>query len=477
MKSIKTILFSVAMSGLTATFTSLAQNATLLTTITNPTPAVGDWFGHAVAALGNDRVLVGAVRDSSTGIDSSGAAYLFSASGTLLTTFTNPAPTYQANFGASLAAVGNDRVLIGEPSNDTGIGDAGAAFLFSTDGALLTVITNPTPGGNEYFGFSVAAAGNDAVLIGAPYDKDLDDFDPVNAGAAYLFSTNGTLLTTFTKPDRESYELFGWSVAAAGSGQVIVGAPYDNTGAFDAGAAYLFSAGGTLLTTFTNPTPAVEDQFGLSVVGVGNNRVLIGAPYDNTGASDAGSAYLFSTNGTLLTTFTNPVPQATAWFGWSVAAVGSDRVVIGALGGSSGGSGEGIAYLLSTNGQLLMTITNPVPEPAMWFGAAVAALGNNQVIVGARMKSIGLQAEIGEAYLFNVAPPVPPSIAIRFTTTNTVAVSWPSPSTGWQLQQNTNSISSVNWSNAPGTILDDGTTKTLIVNPPTGSRFYRLFKP
>ena len=28
-----------------------------------------------------------------------------------------------------------------------------------------------------------------------------------------------------------------------------------------------------------------------------------------------------------------------------------------------------------------------------------------------------------------------------FTTTNTVAVSWPSPSTGWTLQQNTNSIS------------------------------------
>jgi hypothetical protein len=34
----------------------------------------------------------------------------------------------------------------------------------------------------------------------------------------------------------------------------------------------------------------------------------------------------------------------------------------------------------------------------------------------------------------------------------------------------------VNWSNAPGTIQDDGTTKTLIVNPPAGNRFYRLFR-
>jgi hypothetical protein len=38
-------------------------------------------------------------------------------------------------------------------------------------------------------------------------------------------------------------------------------------------------------------------------------------------------------------------------------------------------------------------------------------------------------------------------------------------------------VSSVNWSNARGPIQDDGTNKTLIVDPPTGNRFYRLFKP
>jgi len=70
-----------------------------------------------------------------------------------------------------------------------------------------------------------------------------------------------------------------------------------------------------------------------------------------------------------------------------------------------------------------------------------------------------------------------PLLSIARTTTNTVAVFWPSPSFGFTLQQNTNSVSSVNWSNAPGTILDDGTTKTVIVNPPTGNRFYHLFKP
>jgi hypothetical protein len=70
-----------------------------------------------------------------------------------------------------------------------------------------------------------------------------------------------------------------------------------------------------------------------------------------------------------------------------------------------------------------------------------------------------------------------PLLSIFRTATNTVVVSWPSPSTGWNLQQNTNSVSSLNWSNVTATIQDDGTTRTLIVNPPTGNRFYRLIKP
>ena len=80
----------------------------------------------------------------------------------------------------------------------------------------------------------------------------------------------------------------------------------------------------TLITTFANPTPASSDNFGYSVVAVGNDRVLIGAYGDDTGAANAGAAYLFGTNGTLLTTFNNPTPATTDSFGKSVAAVGTD---------------------------------------------------------------------------------------------------------------------------------------------------------
>jgi hypothetical protein len=73
-----------------------------------------------------------------------------------------------------------------------------------------------------------------------------------------------------------------------------------------------------------------------------------------------------------------------------------------------------------------------------------------------------------------VQTPGAPLLTITRTTTNTLAVSWPSPSTGFTLQQNANGVASVNWSNVTATIQDDGTTKTLIVNAPTGNRFYRL---
>ena len=76
-----------------------------------------------------------------------------------------------------------------------------------------------------------------------------------------------------------------------------------------------------------------------------------------------------------------------------------------------------------------------------------------------------------------VQTPGAPLLSILRTTTNTVVVYWPSPSTGWNLQQNTNSVSSLNWSNVTSGITDDATTKTFIVNPPTGNRFYRLHKP
>jgi hypothetical protein len=75
-----------------------------------------------------------------------------------------------------------------------------------------------------------------------------------------------------------------------------------------------------------------------------------------------------------------------------------------------------------------------------------------------------------------VQTPGAPVLAISLTATNTALITWPSASAGFTLQQNTNNFSAVSWSNV-NAVQDNGTVKYLIVNPPTGSRHYRLFKP
>jgi hypothetical protein len=88
-----------------------------------------------------------------------------------------------------------------------------------------------------------------------------------------------------------------------------------------------FGQSTSLITTFTNPTPASYDYFGFAIAAVSDDTVVIGAPNDSLGVTDAGAAYLFATNGTLLTTFANPDPVLGADFGSAVATVGGNRVL------------------------------------------------------------------------------------------------------------------------------------------------------
>ena len=78
--------------------------------------------------------------------------------------------------------------------------------------------------------------------------------------------------------------------------------------------------------------------------------------------------------------------------------------------------------------------------------------------------------------LFVVQTPGAPLLTIRLTSTNNALVSWPSLSTGFTLQQNSD-LNKTNWVTAPQAVSDNGTNRFILVNPPAGNRFYRLFKP
>lgn len=78
--------------------------------------------------------------------------------------------------------------------------------------------------------------------------------------------------------------------------------------------------------------------------------------------------------------------------------------------------------------------------------------------------------------LYAVQTPGAPMLSIKITTTNTAMVYWPSPSGGYNPQVNTN-LATANWVTPVESVTDNGTIKYIIVNPPSGNRFYRLVHP
>jgi hypothetical protein len=156
-----------------------------------------------------------------------------------------------------------------------------------------------------------------------------------------------------------------------------------------------------------------------------------------------------------------------------VVAVGSSRVLIGAAGDDTGALGAGSGYLFSTNGTLLNTIANPMPEASEMFGFAVAAVGKDHVLIGAPFDNTGA-AKAGSAYLF--ALPYPPLSIARDAVT--VSVSWIAPETGIALQQTDVLGTSTVWNDTTNSVSVNGLTNVvqLTVNGTT-NRFYRLHRP
>lgn len=307
--------------------------------------------------------------------------------------FLRPHPVPSDQFGNALASLGND-LLVGSIGADEGAADTGAVYLFDVkSGDLRRTFRNPDPQPGDLFGHSVAVVGDD-VLIGA-VGKDTG---AANAGQAYLFDgSTGELLRVFENPRPRLDDNFGSSVAALGS-NVLIGALRGDPTTL-AGAVYLFDAAtGALLRTFENPSPAPFDNFGYAIAAVGAN-VLVGAYADDGGGDGAGAAYLFDgSSGALLRTFKKPIPAAGDAFGGAVAAFGKD-ILIGASEDDTAGENAGAVYLFDgQSGALLRTFLNPTPASGDGF-AGVTSVGSNVLITAFRDDAGG--EDSGAAYLFD----------------------------------------------------------------------------
>jgi hypothetical protein len=410
-------VFSAAGSVYVYELAGPAPNVPALT-LNNPFPWGSYNFGQSVALSGAS--LVVGVRNDQDAYYDSGTAYVYDLSGAtplepVLTLF-NPVPEDYARFGVSVAVSGT-RVIVGSMgATDDGV-PAGCAFLYELTNSLpaepTLTLTNSTPEYDDRFGFSVAISGTRAV-VGAP----LDDSAAADAGSAYLYDVAGARPTvpiaTFINRSPTLGDAFGSSVAISGP-RLIVGTPYDDTGAANAGSASVYELDGAApavpVLTLVNPTPEAEDQFGTSVA-ISGTKAVVGAPLDNTGRTGAGSVYVYDlaapSPGSPVRTWNSPSPSTNGYFGFAVA-IASNRVVIGAPFQAVGGTIPGRVYVYdlgsATPGVPALVLSNPNPSSGAGFGYSVA-LSGDRVIVGAPFDSTILSTA-GAAYVYDLSSATP----------------------------------------------------------------------
>ncbi|WP_132577781.1 FG-GAP repeat protein, partial [Pseudofulvimonas gallinarii] len=359
----------------------------------------GDYLGYSVAVSG-DTAVVGAHYEDTGGFNA-GAAYVFVRSGGSWSQQAKlVAGDPQANdyFGYSVALDG-DTVLIGAYGKSIG---AGAAYVFVRSGGnwiqqdkLVAADAEAYDG----FGYSVALEG-DTALVGARFEAT----GGTEAGAAYVFvrgSGNWSQQAKLVAVDAEAYDWFGWSVALDGD-TALVGAPYEGDGGSAAGAAYVYVRSGgswSQQAKLVAGDAQAGDQFGLSVA-LDGDTALVGAYGES---AFAGAAYVYVHSGGIWSQQAKLVAgdaQAGDWFGWSVALDG-DTVLVGAPYEDDGGTEAGAAYVYVRGGVNWIQQAKLVagdPQAYDVFGLSVA-LDGDTVLVGAYGEDDG-GADTGAAYVF-----------------------------------------------------------------------------
>lgn len=230
--------------------------------------AEGDRLGTSVDGAGDVNqdgyadVIIGAYRNGISGTHS-GRVYVFYG-GEVITPDTVSAADADMildgwaandNFGWEVAGIGD---VDGEPGPDLLIGarqqsgdEQGKAYVYSGQtGDMVYSYSGESPG--QIFGYSVASAGDfnndgtDDFMVGAlTYYTGIDYY----CGRVYIYSGfDGSLLVTITGDAEWNY--FGGDVSSAGDlngdgfADVIIGAPLNDTGEPNGGTAYVFNGYG-----------------------------------------------------------------------------------------------------------------------------------------------------------------------------------------------------------------------------------------
>jgi hypothetical protein len=257
-----------------------------------------DRFGWSVA-IDRGTIVVGAIFVDVDGIQSRGAAYVFTRQDGLWTEadkLFDPEGQLADLFG-NAAALQGDTALIGAYSaNIEGDPNRGAAYVYRRIGSAWVFEQKllASDGGNpDQFGFSVALD-RDAALVGA-WQKAIEG--NVAQGAAYVFRRSGTSWSEeqrLTASDGHERSFFGWSVALDGH-LGLVGGRHDFPGENEQGVVYEYRYGDGVweeIQRLAAPIGHGIDGFGQSIA-LTAQRVLTSNPGNFLVQPSGGTAWIF----------------------------------------------------------------------------------------------------------------------------------------------------------------------------------------
>ena len=294
---------------------------------------------------------------------------------------TNPVGAHY-DFAESISPLGHDRLVVQGRTGDTV--DAYALFIFHLDGFFQ----NSFPIPQVFTGDPFAVLAENILAVAAPgWSSPL-----TNCGAVRLYNPDGALIRTILHPTPREFGLFSGlgGVHALGSDK-FVAVSGNHPLISRLGEAHVFHVSGNLLGVITNPVPALDDLFGYTAAALGNDKILIGAPGADVGLTNAGAAYVFDFQGNLLVTITNPAPNTGTGFGYPVIALGGTRFAIGA-----GAAEGGAVYIYASDGTPIRTITPPEPSANYFFGSKISAVGSDRL-------AVSVQNGGNPVYLYNLS--------------------------------------------------------------------------
>jgi hypothetical protein len=328
-----------------------------------------------------------------------GKAYLYDTEGNLISVLQAPEPKKTDEFSHSVDILG-DIIIVGSHTTTVeGLLKAGEGYVFNTDGSLLSILQSPEPTGVGLFGMEVAL-GKDIILVAEP---GVTVQGVPHAGKVHVYDTEGVYITNLTSPSMKSDGHFGYTLAASDE-FIIVGEP----GAIGANrplvtsGVHVFDYDWDLVTTLQSPDDEERTFFGISTA-INDDIVVIGEIWASVDGIDrAGKAHIFDTDWEHLATLQSTAPRAGGEFGRGTA-VGGGLVVVGERRGDVINVKEGKAYVFDLEGNLLSTLVSSELEIGAQFGWRVETDGEIIVVSDVEATS-GDVSKAGKVHVFGPGP-------------------------------------------------------------------------